>query len=568
MENGETGIRTTPPRTTLSALIGDLHFPFSTFYFPFSGEGMSPTLPSCVGRWVTSIVVLLIAAGGCSTAHIDWPDRPMLKTERNGDTLVSYDMNGSGKPDYVQRMCHGRKTVLYFDNDRDGQTDEEVRLAPGDPDWPHYLIVLDGVPYRVVAKLWDEGRFRLFPRPSRVISTFPSMTDLALARLFDTPPGVAIEASYYDKKAHRLSNALKTYNQGLNAPWLDVLTYHAPQSIGARAYLDPGGVFGLELREMRAAFDRVETGFASAYSVGTAGLGTRGGEAAIRKYLEMVDRFCERLVYDRRGRVRLTLVADHGHNLTPSERIGFKRHLAKHGFRLANTLRSPKDVVSVKYGLVTYAQFFTSQPAEVASALLAHPAAELAVYHEGDAVVVLSTNGRAQIARRGGGYVYMTEPSTSGVNGDPLKLAPIIAILRDKGQVSEDGLIDDDALFKATAEHVYPDPLHRLWTCFNGLMQKPPDVIVSLRDGYCHGFWMFEYGIGKVASTHGSLNRSNSVTFAMSTVGPLPEVMRIEHVLPAVLNGTMERSKACSKRCRAPGAHAVADTVNPQGVAN
>ena len=98
-------------------------------------------------------------------------------------------------------------------------------------------------------------------------------------------------------------------------------------------------------------------------------------------------------------------------------------------------------------------------------------------------------------------------------------------------------MIDDAALFDATVDHAYPDPLHRIWTCFHGLMQKPPDVIASLRDGYCHGSWLFEAGIGKVASTHGSLNGANSTTFVMSTAGPLPPAMRIEDVLAAVENG-------------------------------
>ena len=476
-------------------------------------------------RMVVAGVGLPALLAGCSALHVDWPEHPTLEVGPDGDTLVSYDMGGEGKPNYIQRMHQGRKTVLYFDDDRDGRTDEEIRLSPPHPDWPHYLILLDGVPHELIEELWDQGHFRLFPRPSKVISTFPSMTDLALARFFDTKPCVGVEASYFDKQANRLVGGVVAYNQGLNAPWLDLLTYHAPQSIGARAYLDPQGVFARELKEMRRTFDRVEKGWAAAYSVGTAGLGTRGGEEAIREYLGTIERFCERLVYDRRGRVRLTLAADHGHNLVQCARIGFKGHLAKSGLRLTESLQNPEDVVTVKYGLVTYAQFYTSQPAKVAAALLSRRGVDLAVYAEGDAVVVLGGGGQGRITRGAGGYAYATE------GDDPLKIAPIIETLRRQGDVSADGAIDDAAFFAATVDHDYPDALHRLWTCFNGLMQQPPDVIASLRDGYCHGYWMFEYGIGKIASTHGSLNRINSTTFVMSTTGELPPAMRVEDVL-------------------------------------
>jgi hypothetical protein len=500
-------------------------------------------------RWVRpilwfAVIVPLVMSGGCSTAHVDWPDRPNMRTALDGDVLASYDMHGSGKPDYVQRMHDGRKTVLYFDDDHDGKTDEEMRLDAPDPSWPHYLIVLDGVPYRVVAELWDQGYFRLFPRPSKVISVFPSMTDLALARLFHTEPCLGVEALNFDREANRTRGGSGAYSAGRNSPWLDVLTYHAPESMGARPYLDPQRLFAQELRDMRRSFDGVRTGTASGYSTGTAGLGTRGGEEAIREYLKTIDRFCERLVYDRRGRVRLTLTADHGHDLTACQRINFKRHLAKSGFRQSDELDGPKDVVEIEYGLVTYAQFFTSQPGAVAAVLATHPAADVVVYAEGDAVVVLSVEGQARIGRTEGGYTYTAE------RGDPLKLTPIIDQLRQAGKVSPDGVMDDAALFAATVDHVYPDPLHRIWTCFHGLMQKPPDVIVSLRDGYCHGYWMFEYGIGKVASTHGSLNAVNSTTFVMSTAGPLPEALRIEEVLPALGNG---KSKWENKERRGVG---------------
>ncbi|MFH0983396.1 MAG: hypothetical protein V2A79_17905 [Planctomycetota bacterium] len=482
-------------------------------------------VPDLRSWFAPAVLALLALVGGCSTAHIAWPGRPTEERAVNGDMLLSYDVVGSGKPNYTQRMHDGRKTVLSFDDDRDGRTDAEVRLDQPDPDWPHYVIVLDGVPYRLAADLWDEGYFRLFPRPSKVISTFPSMTDLALSRLLDAPPCLAAEAAYFDRKANRIKGGVGAYNAGLNSPWLDALTYHAPQSIGARAYLDPQGVFELELREMRAAFDRVGTGTASAYTVGTAGLGTRGGEHAIREYLKTIDRFCERLVYDRRGRVRITVTADHGHNLTRCERIGFTEHLARHGFRLTDALRGPQDVVTVRYGLVTFAQFFTSQPAAVAEALLIHPAVEVAVYPEGDRVMVLSVDGRARIGRGEGGYTYVAE------RGDPLQIMPIIEALQEGGKVSADGVIDDAAFFAATLDHVYPDALQRVWSCFHGLMQKPPDVIVSLRDGYCHGLWMFEVCIGHVASTHGSLNAINSTTFVLSSAGPLPEALRIDEVL-------------------------------------
>jgi hypothetical protein len=473
-------------------------------------------------------VAVCVLGRGCATADIEWPERPELKTAANGDTLVSYDMDGSGRPDYVQRRHEGRATTLYFDDDENGQTDDEVDLAVVDGKDPHLLILLDGVPHAVVAELWDEGHFRLFSRPSKVVTTFPSMTDLALSQMHRTRPPNGFEAAYFDRQTNRRAGGTGDYHKHRNSPWMEVVGYAAPMTVSARAYLKPQSVFNQELREMREVFDQVSTGFASGYSIGTAGLGTRGGKEAIREYLLTVERFCERLVFDRRGRVRLSLGSDHGHGLTPCTRIWFGDHLAKHGFRQTDSLKNPEDVVTIEYGLVTFAQFFTRQTEPLARALIDHPAVDLVTYAEGSSVVVMNSGGNARIEHRPEGYLY------TAAQGDPLQLESVIETLRAEGKVSDDGTIDDAALFAATVDHVYPDPLRRIWECFHGLVRETPDVIASLRDGYCHGYWLFELGVGKVASTHGSLNRLDSVTFVMTTAGDVPEALRVADVLPAL----------------------------------
>jgi len=116
--------------------------------------------------------------------------------------------------------------------------------------------------------------------------------------------------------------------------------------------------------------------------------------------------------------------------------------------------------------------------------------------------------------------------------GDPLHLASIVAQLQAAGRVSADGDIDGDALFAATVDHEYPDPLARLWRAFHGMVANPPDLIVDLRDGYCHGSKFFYAMAYPIRSTHGSLNRMNSETFVLTMLGDLPPVLRTEEVLP------------------------------------
>lgn len=503
-------------------------------------------------RLSLAAVTAVLALAGCAGPE-PFPDRPMrMDLAQSGRRLISYDADGDGRGDYEQLLDGaGRKVELRFGADET----ETVRLDEIDASVvPHFIIALDGVPYHLVEQLYHEGRFRLFYPPSKLISCFPSMTDLAFNRLFGGAKPIAYQAQHFDRAKNRMINGDGVYLGGTNADWTKQLTYRCSFALDALAYLQPEMVFEHEMKEMALAFEKIETGRAIGYSVGTAGLGTQSGREAILRYLREVDRFCEELMYRRRGRAKITLLADHGHNMAGRGRVSFRERLAEEGYRLRDRLEKPGDVVTVEYGLVTYAEFFTEDPAGVAQVLLHDPTVALVCYRLGEAVMVETLEGKAQIKHRNGRYRYDVH------YGDPLKLIPIIDELKvaateaqeaPAGEEEElmgavrptaepvvdaDGFINDRAFFAATADHEYPDPLRRIWMAFNGLVQQPADVIAVLQDGYCHGREFFDAMIGGATSTHGSLNRLNSTTFVLTMTGELPGAMRLEDVM-----GQLER---------------------------
>ena len=63
-------------------------------------------------------------------------------------------------------------------------------------------------------------------------------------------------------------------------------------------------------------------------------------------------------------------------------------------------------------------------------------------------------------------------------------------------------------------------------------MQKPADLIVCLKDGWCHGSGVFDLLIGGATSTHGSLNQLNSATFLLTMQGATPPALRLEEIMP------------------------------------
>jgi hypothetical protein len=89
------------------------------------------------------------------------------------------------------------------------------------------------------------------------------------------------------------------------------------------------------------------------------------------------------------------------------------------------------------------------------------------------------------------------------------------------GVLDADLFADDAEWFKRTVVHRYPDPLHRLWRAFHGVVEQPADVVASLKENYFAGAkWRLPW-VPFVASTHGDLGRASSTAFIISTAGPL-----------------------------------------------
>ncbi len=474
-------------------------------------------------------VSLLAATAGCDPT-LRFPVDPMARGQHVRAQALTYDTDGNQRPDYWQRLNDaGRVVELRFDDDRNGEPDAVVDLSAVDAaEVPHFIIALDGCPYVCAEQAYRQGRLRLFRPPVRVISPFPAMTDVALSRVWHVGPCRGYEALWFDRQANRLNNGILTYLAAENSPWVPKTDYRCSFLWDASAYLTPQLVFDHEMRGLYRTFKRVERGTASGYTVGTAGLGTRGGREAFGEILRRVDRLCQQIVLERRGRVTISILSDHGHGLMPCRRVTFGRFLTERGFHLGKRLEGPNDAVTVEYGLVTYAAFWAKQPEALGEVLRDHHAVELTFVRGDGEVIVLSPGGRAVIRRQSDGYVY------DQVEGDPLRLGPLVDRLRAAGHVAAEGVIDDRTLLAATADHLFPDPLHRAWWAFNGVTEISADVIVSLHNGFSHGGGFFDAMIGGAESTHGSIDRLSSTAFAMTMRGLLPPVLRSEDVLAAL----------------------------------
>lgn len=460
------------------------------------------------------------------------PVVPVASETLPGERLAyGYDTDGSGRADFREVLAaDGRVAVIGYDTNEDGRVDEEIDLAavPAE-EQRHLVVILDSIPIAIADEAWRHGRLRYFAPPSQVVSPFPVMTDTALTEFFGKAPCPGIESEYFDGR--RLTAGYFVYAEGGNTPWRAGVDYVLWPSVHSLAYLDYRPWFHHELGRIQRLFmERYERGekLTVVYVVGTSAQGARAGRNGHADALVQVDRLCRTLVHATRGRVRVTLLSDHGHNLVASRRLRLGRLLERMGYRVRSSLDRPGDVVLPEFGMVTCVALHTHEPARVAGDVIGVEGVELAAYRDGeDSLVVLSKTGRARIGRTVDGFRY--EPW----EGDPLELGLVWERLRQEGLVGPAGEVADRVLFKATADHVYPDVVARLWRAFHGLVTHTPDVLLSIEDGWHFGSPL-QSTLISLQAAHGSLRASSSNGMGMTMAGALPRVLRLADLRTAL----------------------------------
>ena len=474
------------------------------------------------------LLAAAVAVGGSAgcAGPARFPDGPLAEKSTEAGFVRAYDTDGDDRADFFATLGDdGHVTRIGYDTTGSASEDVSINLdALRLCDCRHVVLILDGVPLHMVKRYWDEGGLRMFHAPSLVLAPYPSMTDLALSDLFRSVRCLGYEALYFDHRANRLAGGDDYYLAMKNESWTHDLDYRAGTTLDALGYLYPNWAFGKELEDFDRLLGRRDRRTFIAYFVSTAGIGSREGEAGLKRVLERVDRLVYELVWQTRGLVKVTMLADHGHTLKRCERVDFGTFLRERGWRVTDRLVEPRDVAPVEYGLVTYASFATRDRKALAGALLEHEGVEFVAYAEGDTVVAEGREGRAVIERRPSRY----RCTTSGT--DPLGLGPIVARLSAEGRADADGFVADRALFEATATHCYPDACDRLWRAFNGLAEHVPDVVANLHAGHCAGAASKMSWLPYMASTHGDLGRDSSGTFIMSTIAPFPPALRTREV--------------------------------------
>ncbi len=456
---------------------------------------------------ILSLAFTTFCGCGAPTARLRFPIGPL---EQN-HSVVWYAAGHAGRPGFGTSLDEtGTLDKIYYADKENGKPDRIYRLDDyADDEVPHVLILLDSIPFDAITAFYRAGHLRFLGPPQKVIAPFPSLTEICFSDVLRAPPLPGMIDQSYDPRTNQVRSAFWDRVEGDCAPWQCRLDYHAAFWEDGMSFLEPRAWYGAELERARGVSEKSGSHVTIVYLGSSASMVCKYGRRGIAETLERAEQLCLEILYERHGAVKLSLMADHGHNLVHSINLPLADYLKQAGFHPKDSIDGPDDVVPEINGLVTYAGVQTSQPGRVADALLNHPHIQLVMYQHGERIFVRSSKASAEIECRGTKFRY------AQIAGDVFNYKAVIGKLAAAGSVGADGFISDHDWFSATVDHEWPDAVRRVWDAFHRNAVYPPRVMLTVDDGYCVGLPEYEKYID-MASTHGSLNQLNSASFVMT----------------------------------------------------
>lgn len=373
------------------------------------------------------------------------------------------------------------------------------------------LLCLDGVPHKLIEQAKTRGMFDNFKSPTRLLSPFPTMTNVALSAMLGASPPAGYESLYFDRTARELRGGIRKY-LGRRTPdkipssYMDDLDYQEPLPFEFLIYVAPEKIWRADMQCFRERFRAApQHRDYFAFLKATDGLLHAQGPDRLAIALASLDKILGEIEDYCGGETEIVMFSDHGMNLEENRRVDLASTLRRRGF----------EVVIPAFGLCSYAAVYCNQHLipEVAQASAEVKGVDFAIYKDANDVALESTRGRARIEyqRATESYRYVN------LNGDPLELGSF-----------SNGFETEAFWFERTAGHRYPNALPNIYkSLFTSRVKHTADVLISMEDGYYYGWSAFGRFV-RLAATHGNALQASSNAFLMSTHRQFPAFVRAD----------------------------------------
>jgi hypothetical protein len=412
------------------------------------------------------------------------------------------------------------------------------------------VLALDGVAYRdlkalqagiTVTNFWgkpvrrqafrpDEGYFPV----SRMISTFPSASDVAWTDIFGDRPLPGYQRTYFSTAADlelTESGVATSVEHERQMDWQMESSF-----LRAMAYLYPIHIFKYELHELGENFFAASPTNTSFYAY------IRSSDDAQHMGRDIFELLCQldRQLQAMRARylaqtgreLQIVILSDHGHNHAGrGQRVEIRAFLERAGYHIAHSIKHPKDVVLPTAGIETWVEIHNA-PAET------DKLTEQLCHLEGADILA------ARLADQTNRFLVMNSKSERAVidwnpvnnsfryameKGDPLDYRPVVDTLARTQQIGADGFAAADAWMQATLTHHYPLALERIVRSFTRNNLNPATILISLDNHYVNDSWLVQNGSRLVtcSSTHGGLDDACSDGILLSSFTPTQDTSTV-----------------------------------------
>ena len=403
------------------------------------------------------------------------------------------------------------------------------------------VLALDGIAYRDMKALqegvtYQDLKGRQFHRQafhqgyfpvSRLISTFPSASDVAWTEIFGNRPLPGYQRTYFSEAANlevRQNGVTTTMEYERQMTWQ--VTSGFRRALG---YARPRSAFQYEVRQLVRNFLRANNGGATYYALLRSPDDAQHLSADILALLCTLDEKLQELRTSYRARegreLEILILSDHGNNHAgPAKRIEIRPFLKKAGYRLSKSIQDPKDVVLPTTGIESWVEIHnspgeTERLVQLLSRMQGVDVLTARDPEQPNHFIVMNSKGeRASI---------MWNPVKNSFRytdraGDPINYLAVVDALSKKKQLDADGFAPADAWTTETMAHRYPLALERIVRGHTRAALNAATILISLDNAHAHSGWFVRMGSGLVrfGGTHGALDDLNSNGILLSSFAP------------------------------------------------
>jgi hypothetical protein len=376
-----------------------------------------------------------------------------------------------------------------------------------------YTNIWGSVLHRQAFSSFDEGYFPV----SRMVSTFPSTSDVAWTDIFGNRPLPGYQRTYFSTAANSqisLNGVTTTLEHERQMDWQVESGF-----IRSMGYIYSAHIFEYEMRELVKKFWNTRSTNADYYAYLRSSDDAQHLDRDIFSLLCLLDKQLQdlRVRYKaEEGRdLQIVILSDHGHNHAGSgQRVKVREFLEKAGYRIAQSIVNSNDVVLPTAGIEDWVEIHNSD-AET------ERLAQLLTHLKGVDVLTARMPGQTNhflvMNSKGERAIIEWNPSKNTFRysieeGDPLNYRPVVEALKQKNLLDADRFATADAWMNETMTNHYPLALERIVHGFTSVTLNPATILISLNNQYVNAGWLVKEGsrLESYGSTHGALDDINS----------------------------------------------------------